>query len=600
MNHSLGRYWSWLLLVLLSVAANGQTVSMEPGTDRMGSDYKAIALASAEPALCQKACAADAACKAFTYVRPGLKGPSAMCFLKSSVPASTPDPCCTSGVRAAGGRPASTIQTHPLGVPSTIQTPVAPVDTTVVQIPTNAVRPAPPKPPDPEVDPIIPAPSSAKAIDDAGQYEVTWTWSAIGCFPGGPGTTPKPCRFVQDIEGFKVYAFAGGLRTTVRIADARYASLAGKETNKCYVVTAFKGEIESAPSPVACVDQPKTLYKISSAIATPSNLRATKDPAVCAAAAGGFFTGLFCDAAIKSNAQILLWDYSSSAIDGFRLYDAVKGEPYTVDTKANKDARMFAVQPAPIVLSDWCFTVRAYKGDTESPSSNPICLTPKGPAPKPVKPLVIIAPVSGIAAGGFQSLKDQNSGCPFAEQHRELRWRTPLGDVMTVYWIHKDLNILCGDRRIYWVEGSILFPLDEIPSGFKSVELRFTSNDSVAKEGTEGGLLGAVGNKPTFNVNCIKSIHAYDIIVANNSALDSDQLGEPDAYFSWMKEDLIATQTQAHTTHRFDVTALVKKSLIAGKKKLGFVWEVDKNLAGDNDMCITSFHDFALEVKPKG
>lgn len=144
-----------------------------------------------------------------------------------------------------------------------------------------------------------------------------------------------------------------------------------------------------------------------------------------------------------------------------------------------------------------------------------------------------------------------------------------------------------------------MFPLDEIPSNFTKVELRFTSNASVAFQGTEGGFLGVFGNKPTFNVNCIQSIRAYSNIVKDNAPLNSDQMGDPGAYFSWLREDVVATETQANTTHRFDVTAMVKKSLAAGRKKLGFVWEVDKTMVGDNDKCMTSFQSFALEVKAK-
>lgn len=79
---------------------------MEPGMDRMGGDYKGFALSSADPQLCRVACEQDNACKAYTYVRPGLKGPQAMCFLKSELVPSSPSDCCTSGAKTAepGGR----------------------------------------------------------------------------------------------------------------------------------------------------------------------------------------------------------------------------------------------------------------------------------------------------------------------------------------------------------------------------------------------------------------------------------------------------------------------------------------------------------------
>jgi hypothetical protein len=80
-------------------AATGALVSLQPNMDRMGGDYRGFALRTPDPQLCRQACSDDAACRAFTYVVPGLKGPQAMCFLKNSVPPATPDACCTSGAK---------------------------------------------------------------------------------------------------------------------------------------------------------------------------------------------------------------------------------------------------------------------------------------------------------------------------------------------------------------------------------------------------------------------------------------------------------------------------------------------------------------------
>ena len=91
--------------------ANAQAVSLENGMDRLGSDYKGFALGQPDPWLCRQACADDRMCKAYTYVRPGVKGPDAMCYLKSSVPPATPNECCASGMKQAPapGRPAPVI-----------------------------------------------------------------------------------------------------------------------------------------------------------------------------------------------------------------------------------------------------------------------------------------------------------------------------------------------------------------------------------------------------------------------------------------------------------------------------------------------------------
>jgi hypothetical protein len=565
----------WILFfVLLPIAAFGQTVSIEEGTDRMGGDYKSFELAGAQPALCQQACASDPACKAYSYVKPGVKSRRAVCFLKSSVPPPNASECCTSGARAAGGRPGPII-----------------------------IPPGPPPPSDPEAEFVIPAPSTATAVSSLLEQEVhdiQWSWNAIGCFPGKAGSVPKPCPFVKDIAGFRIYSTEGGLLKTTTVPAERSAAL-GKQFGKCYFVTAFKGEDESGPSPIACVDAPpKPLFKISSAIQTPGTLRMAKNAAECVAASGGF--GFLCDAVLKSNAQILLWEHSGGGIDGFRLYDAVNGTPLVVKTEANRNIRLFAVQPVKGVnVSDFCFTVRAYKGDTESLSSNPVCLTPKGPAPAPVKPLLMIGPSSGIWTFGVNLLRNQNNGCPLPRKYNEIRIKgsrvdAKAIDAMAIFWIHRDFS-LCGKRSAQWSEGSIEFPLDAIPADFKSVELRFTSKDSLAFLNTDGPQKSK--QKPTFNASCIQSIHAYNITLRDNSHRESYQIGEPDAWFSWIRKELLATETLPHTTYRLDVTAAVKRSLAAHEPKLGFVFEVDKNMVGNNDMCAMSFEGFALEVKQK-
>jgi hypothetical protein len=75
-------------------------VSTEDGTNRPGSDYSNFDLPEARPELCLAACARDVVCQAYTYVRPGVQGPSARCWLKDAVPSPVANACCTSGVRA--------------------------------------------------------------------------------------------------------------------------------------------------------------------------------------------------------------------------------------------------------------------------------------------------------------------------------------------------------------------------------------------------------------------------------------------------------------------------------------------------------------------
>jgi hypothetical protein len=67
--------------------------------DRFGGDYRQFDV-PADPvgASCQRACEADAGCRAWTYARPGYVGASAVCFLKNHITRPLHRPCCISGV----------------------------------------------------------------------------------------------------------------------------------------------------------------------------------------------------------------------------------------------------------------------------------------------------------------------------------------------------------------------------------------------------------------------------------------------------------------------------------------------------------------------
>lgn len=93
-----------VFMALGAVSASGG--QFEPGTDRGGSDYRSFDLSYDSPELCQRTCRSEQRCKAWTYVRPGVQGPRARCWLKHSVPAPRANNCCVSGVTGAvaGGR----------------------------------------------------------------------------------------------------------------------------------------------------------------------------------------------------------------------------------------------------------------------------------------------------------------------------------------------------------------------------------------------------------------------------------------------------------------------------------------------------------------
>ncbi len=53
---------------------------MEEGIDRVGHDFKDFDVAEGGPSSCQLACHQEPRCKAWTYVKPGQKGPGSPFF----------------------------------------------------------------------------------------------------------------------------------------------------------------------------------------------------------------------------------------------------------------------------------------------------------------------------------------------------------------------------------------------------------------------------------------------------------------------------------------------------------------------------------------
>jgi uncharacterized membrane protein len=99
----------WLKTGLPAATANNCCTSgvkdgIEPGINRAGGDYRSFDVGNADlrdhPELsCQIACRKEAQCKSWTYVKIGVQGPKAKCWLKSSIPAASANACCTSGSR---------------------------------------------------------------------------------------------------------------------------------------------------------------------------------------------------------------------------------------------------------------------------------------------------------------------------------------------------------------------------------------------------------------------------------------------------------------------------------------------------------------------
>lgn len=88
-----------LMLWISGASAQQASVTLEPDTNRPGMDYRSFDLQDARPELCRQACERDEKCRAYTYIKPGIQGPNARCWLKSGIPAPKKGGCCVSGVK---------------------------------------------------------------------------------------------------------------------------------------------------------------------------------------------------------------------------------------------------------------------------------------------------------------------------------------------------------------------------------------------------------------------------------------------------------------------------------------------------------------------
>jgi len=75
-----------------------------PNTNLYGGDYRHFDLSTDNATLCQSACKADSQCLAWTYVHPGVQGPSARCWLKNIIRPASTSSCCTSGIERTGAK----------------------------------------------------------------------------------------------------------------------------------------------------------------------------------------------------------------------------------------------------------------------------------------------------------------------------------------------------------------------------------------------------------------------------------------------------------------------------------------------------------------
>lgn len=75
----------------------GRVREIEFNTDRPGGDYRSFDLPAPDANICRGECLKEDRCQAWTYVRPGIQGANARCWLKNPTPPAFENNCCVSG-----------------------------------------------------------------------------------------------------------------------------------------------------------------------------------------------------------------------------------------------------------------------------------------------------------------------------------------------------------------------------------------------------------------------------------------------------------------------------------------------------------------------
>jgi hypothetical protein len=91
-----------MVLAFSAAAMAARPAQAQTNFDRPGGDYQSSPVPSGDPADCALVCERDRRCRAWSFNYPSDTAGSALCWLKSSVPARIGETCCVSGVRGAG------------------------------------------------------------------------------------------------------------------------------------------------------------------------------------------------------------------------------------------------------------------------------------------------------------------------------------------------------------------------------------------------------------------------------------------------------------------------------------------------------------------
>lgn len=96
-----------ILAMAVSTAIGPVAHGADGNTNRVGGDYRSFDLATSIGGYssCESACMSESRCKAWTFVKSGIQGPKARCWLKSTVPPASANGCCVSGVKGSAALP---------------------------------------------------------------------------------------------------------------------------------------------------------------------------------------------------------------------------------------------------------------------------------------------------------------------------------------------------------------------------------------------------------------------------------------------------------------------------------------------------------------
>ena len=83
-------------VLAIAMTSSGSAFAVD-GTNLPGRDYANFSAPSAF--VCRTSCGGESRCQAYTWVKPGIQGPTGHCWLKSSLPAIVKDQCCDSAPR---------------------------------------------------------------------------------------------------------------------------------------------------------------------------------------------------------------------------------------------------------------------------------------------------------------------------------------------------------------------------------------------------------------------------------------------------------------------------------------------------------------------